>query len=157
MNKYSEGKIYKLIDNTNGDVYIGSTCNSLRHRLNKHICHIAEFYANKKKYYCRAACIIMNGDYNIELIKHYPCNNKHELELEETKYIKNTDCINITGNVIVNKEKMLAKNKQYYQKNKEDRATKYNCECGGKYTKGHQKAHLKSLKHFEYVGELLAQ
>jgi hypothetical protein len=124
MNKYSEGKIYKIIDNTNGDIYIGSTCNTLRHRLNKHICHIAEFYTNKKKYYCRAACIIMNGDYNIELIKHYPCNNKRELELEETKYIKNTDCINSSGNGLsskeyreLNRDKIKEKKRIYHIKN----------------------------------------
>jgi hypothetical protein len=142
MNKYSKGKIYKIIDNTNGDIYIGSTCDSLKRRLQKHVAHIIEFYNNKKKYYYRSACIIMNGDYNIELIKDYSCNNKRELELEELNYIKNTICINLCGNALSSKEY---------------KATKYNCECGGKYTKGHQKDHLRSLKHFEYVGELLAQ
>ena len=34
--KYLNGKIYKLIDNTNNNVYIGSTCNSLKDRLKGH-------------------------------------------------------------------------------------------------------------------------
>ena len=29
MNRYSEGKIYKIVDNTNGNVYYGSTARTL--------------------------------------------------------------------------------------------------------------------------------
>ena len=29
MDKYQRGKIYKIIDNTNGDIYIGSTIQSI--------------------------------------------------------------------------------------------------------------------------------
>jgi hypothetical protein len=37
MDRYKNGKIYKIVDNTNGNVYIGSTCEpTLAHRLTKH-------------------------------------------------------------------------------------------------------------------------
>ena len=36
MSKYQNGKIYKIVDNTNDNVYIGSTINSLNVRLSKH-------------------------------------------------------------------------------------------------------------------------
>ncbi len=29
-NKYENGKIYKIVDNTNGDIYIGSTIQTLK-------------------------------------------------------------------------------------------------------------------------------
>jgi hypothetical protein len=35
-NKYSNGKIYKIVDNTSDKVYIGSTCKSLKQRLTAH-------------------------------------------------------------------------------------------------------------------------
>jgi Uri superfamily endonuclease len=37
MNKYNNGKIYKIIDNTNGNVYYGSTVQTLGERLSRHI------------------------------------------------------------------------------------------------------------------------
>ncbi len=37
MPDYSKGKIYQIVDNTNGDVYIGSTTKSLKQRLAGHV------------------------------------------------------------------------------------------------------------------------
>ena len=34
--KLNKAKIYKIIDNTNQNVYIGSTCGSLKDRLSRH-------------------------------------------------------------------------------------------------------------------------
>ena len=34
--KLNKAKIYKIIDNTNQNVYIGSTCKTLKERLTKH-------------------------------------------------------------------------------------------------------------------------
>ena len=36
MTDYSKGKIYKIIDNTNGKIYIGSTVQTLQGRLLGH-------------------------------------------------------------------------------------------------------------------------
>ena len=72
-------KIYKLIDNTNGDIYIGMTTN-LRRRLSQH----------KNKYNdCLSRKIIANGDYRIELIE------ETDDKTRERYWIENTECINI--------------------------------------------------------------
>tara|TARA_R110002012_G_C11471024_1_gene593961 strand:+ start:142 stop:729 length:588 start_codon:yes stop_codon:yes gene_type:complete len=108
--KYDNGKIYKLIDNTNGNIYIGSTIQPLYKRKSQH-----KVQGNNK---CRSKFIIDNGDYDIILIEKYPCESKEELEARERYYIKSIDCINknIPGRSSVewyqdNKERILEKSK----------------------------------------------
>ena len=117
MNKYSRGKIYKIVDNTNDNIYIGSTVEKyLTNRLSKH-------KYNKK---CRSILIIKNGDYDIKLIENYPCESKEELESREAYYIRNTTCVNkqIPGRTQkeyqkTNKEKISEYQKEYKENNKE--------------------------------------
>ena len=59
MVNYQDGKIYKIVDNTNNNVYIGSTCEpTLARRLAKHVGHY-KFWKNGKTksqiglYYCK--------------------------------------------------------------------------------------------------------
>jgi hypothetical protein len=85
MNKYNNGKIYKIVDNTNGDVYYGSTVKTLQERLSRHISSLN----------CSSRKIIKNNDYNIILIENYPCESEEELKLRERYYIENNECINI--------------------------------------------------------------
>lgn len=82
---YSNGKIYKITDNTNGNIYIGSTIKTLKERLNRH-----KYCLN-----CSSREIIKNGDYDIILIENYPCESNLELETRERYFIENNDCINI--------------------------------------------------------------
>jgi DNA-directed RNA polymerase subunit RPC12/RpoP len=72
MNKYINGKIYKIIDNTNGNIYIGSTIKTLKRKIRM----------SYKCMDCISKEIIKNGDYKIELIEVYPCNNDEELRKE---------------------------------------------------------------------------
>ena len=72
-------KIYKLIDNTNEDIYIGMTTN-LRRRLSQH---------KNKDNDCLSRKIIANGDYRIELIE------ETDDKTRERYWIENTECINI--------------------------------------------------------------
>lgn len=81
--RYQEGKIYKLVCNITNEIYYGSTINILNYRLTLH-----------KQQNCMSKQIIDRGDYEMILIKNYPCNSKWELEEEEAKYIKNNTCIN---------------------------------------------------------------
>ena len=85
MNKYERGKIYKIVDNTNTNIYIGSTTQTLKERLSKH----------KNNLNCRSREIINNGDYDIVLIENYPCESKKELETRERYFIESMDCINL--------------------------------------------------------------
>lgn len=108
MKDYSKGKIYKIIDESNGDVYIGSTIQSLEERFLRH--KIFKEY-NKEKCNCK-----------IFLIEDYPCNSKRELEMREQYFIDNTDCINKTSSyreINFHKEQARIRASKYYEKNKE--------------------------------------
>ena len=75
-------KIYKIIDNTNGNVYIGKTKKRLCDRMAGHR------YDYRNNGYCSSREIIKNGDYKIELIE------ETEDESRERYWIENTECIN---------------------------------------------------------------
>ena len=110
-------KIYKIVDNTNGNIYIGKTDQTLKVRLNEHKSH--------KK--CSSKEIIKNGDYKIELIE------ETEDETRERYWILNTECVNkqIPGRTKKewnkdNKDKMIAYRKKYYKnKNNRDKFSLY--------------------------------
>ena len=68
MNKYNNSKIYKIIDNTNGSVYIGSTTQSINKRLSEHISNYKR-YLNGKYHYNSSFEIIKNGNCKIELLE----------------------------------------------------------------------------------------
>jgi len=115
-NKYDNGKIYKIVDFTNGNIYLGSTVQTLTVRLGQHKC-------DKR---CSSCDIIKNGDYDIILIENYPCQSKEELEARERYYIENTTCVNVTIPGRTQKERYkdqreyrLEKQKQYTENNKE--------------------------------------
>ena len=76
-------KIYRIVDNTNGNVYIGKTKQKLYQRLNN---HKQDF---KRGSYCMSRKIIKNGDYKIELIE------ETDDETRERYWIENTECINV--------------------------------------------------------------
>ena len=129
-NKYQQGKIYKIVCNITNEVYYGSTINTLKRRLQNHTA--------KTKRPCMSKQILDRGDYKIELIKDYPCNNEEELRWEERRIIDNNICINKFLPIITeeekiekksiasknwynkNKEEILEKHKQYYKDNKEE-------------------------------------
>lgn len=94
MPDYKNGKIYKLIDNTNGNVYIGSTTQTISRRLDGHRGHYKDYLKGKSRC-CKSFTIIKNNDYKIELICDYPCDNINELHIKEQEFINKCDCINI--------------------------------------------------------------
>ena len=64
MPDYSKSKIYKIICNITGLVYIGSTCQTLTQRLQDHLrCY--RRVLNKKCHYVSSFKIIENGNYDI--------------------------------------------------------------------------------------------
>ena len=85
--KYDNGKIYKIVDNTNEyPPYFGSTIQPLYKRKSQHKA------VNNNK--CMSKLIIASGDYDIILVENYPCKSKEELLMRERHYIDNYDCIN---------------------------------------------------------------
>jgi len=116
MVKYENGKIYKIIDNTNGDIYVGSTCNKLSRRITNHrASYNCYLNPNIKQGYMRSFDILKNNDYKIILIEEYPCENKEQLLLREQYWIDKLDCINY-NNPIHNQKKY---NREYRKKNRE--------------------------------------
>ena len=91
-------KIYKIVDNTNGNIYIGITTETLKKRLGRHKCTTD----------CKSREIIKNGNYKIELIE------QTDDKSRERYWIETTECINkkIPGRTY----------KEYYEENKEKKA-----------------------------------
>ena len=105
MVKYENGKIYKIIDNTTDNIYIGSTCEKLCRRLQKHkSSYNCYLNPNVKQGYMRSFDILKNNDYKIILIEDYPCENKEQLLSREQYYIDTLNCINHNNQIHNNKE-----------------------------------------------------
>jgi vacuolar-type H+-ATPase subunit H len=122
MIDYSKGKIYKLICNTTGLIYIGSTCKDrLCERLSKHKSHYKEYLKNGKSY-ITSFKILENNNYVIDLIEMCPCNTKDELNKRERYYIEMFNCVNKiipTRSIREYREQNKEKLKEYREKNKD--------------------------------------
>jgi hypothetical protein len=115
MNKYENGKIYRLVCNNTGLNYYGSTTQKLPQRLYEHKRSYKK-YINKN---LTANKIIEGGNFNIILVEEYSCQNRQQLEAKERYYIENNEC--------VNKNIPTQNDKEYYLKNK-DKINQYNNE-----------------------------
>ena len=112
MVNYENSKIYKIVDNTNGSIYIGSTTEStLARRLSLHKAHYNQYIKGNRNF-ITSFNIIKNGNYDIILLeKCIDIKSKDELHARERYFIENNDCVNkfIPGR----------SNKEYYETNKE--------------------------------------
>mgnify|MGYP003648893083 CR=1 FL=1 len=128
MVNYDNGKIYKLVNNVDDEIYVGSTCNQLYKRKGGH-------KSKSKKYVERQVYKHLNiiGWDNVEiiLIEAFECKNKMELTKRERHWIDTLkSSLNkcIPGRTkqeynIDNKEKISIQKKQYQQDNKESIST----------------------------------
>ena len=110
MVNYQDGKIYKIVDNTNGNVYIGSTCKKLSSRLADHRADYKK-YLNGNSHFVSSFKILENNDFDIILIEKWPCDDKEELHKQERFYIETFEC--------VNKNIPTRTSKEYYKDNKQ--------------------------------------
>ena len=106
----SIGYVYKIYDNTNGNVYYGSTKQALSKRMAVHKSHYKLWCAGKRNN-VTAFDIIKNGDYDISLVEEGNFKDKIELHRRERFYIEN--------NVCVNKYIPTRTNQEYRKDNKE--------------------------------------
>jgi hypothetical protein len=173
MVNYTQAKVYKIIDNTNGNIYIGSTCEpTLARRLAKHIGNFKQ-YLKGKYHFVTSFEIFKNDDYDIILIENVKCDSKDQLTGRERYYIESLECINkvIPGRTDKeykqdnkekirqyyddNKKKILEHQQQYRDNNKEkikhQKKTKHICNCGASYTTAHKARHMKTSKHQKYI------
>ena len=91
---YSQGKIYKIVCNKTGLVYIGSTYRSLEERLKEHISSCKKFLDKKTNTLISSIYVIYYNNYSMELIEYFPCLNRKQLEEREFYYISNSECVN---------------------------------------------------------------
>ena len=113
MNKYQEGKIYKI--NGGDKVYVGSTTQTLNERFSKHKSNYSQF--QKEKY---GKCMVFDifeevgvKECSIVLVEDFSCSSKRELEERERYWIQTLDC--------VNKYIPTRTERQYYQDNRDAR------------------------------------
>ena len=120
-NKYQNGKIYKVVDVGYNKCYVGSTYNSLCHRMSQH--------RDSFKIYKRGKCAKVSlyemfdefGAENckIELIELFPCSSRDELNKQEGQHIRNNNCVNkvLVGRTM--KEYDVEHKEEYFRKTTE--------------------------------------
>jgi len=87
---YNNGKIYVIRNHCNDMVYIGSTTQSLSKRFSKH-----KWDCNRRTSpLYNAMNELYFGNFYIELVEEYPCDNKEQLCAKEGYYIRQFDSYN---------------------------------------------------------------
>ena len=82
MNKYKNGKIYKIVSQNTDMIYIGSTISlKLKTRMKLHK------YAFKTDRKIESRVMFLWDDAEIKLIENYPCESKTELTKREQYYM----------------------------------------------------------------------
>ena len=114
MNRYENGKIYRITDNAYTKFYSGSACERLSQRMTRH--------RGKYTTYLKGGCTkttsfeLFNefgiGNCKIEVVEIYPSSSKEELRSRDGYYIKNRPCIN---KVVAGRKET---SKEYYERNK---------------------------------------
>jgi len=139
--RYKNGKIYEITSNNTDMVYVGSCYTPLNRRLTIH----------KSKKNCSSKYIIECGDYNINLIEEYSCNNNTELRIREQywidKYKREDKNIINEINAYLSKEQRLESKKDYREKNRE-KISEYNKEYGKKYREKNKERKRESDKKY---------
>jgi hypothetical protein len=162
---YSKGKIYKIVDNTTDNIYVGSTCqDTLAMRLAGHVRTYKSYLAGVTNRYVSSIEIIKNNNYNIVLLENYPCNNKDELLARERYYIELLNSINKikVPKYIDTEEKRNVKNEgnlksyyKYHTNNLTRRKQPIICECGREIRPDHKARHLKTNIHKINLSEVI--
>jgi len=138
MPNYQNGKIYKIINDIDDKIYIGSTTLLLCQRLAGHHQHCS---TSAKQFF--------NVNHKIILLENYACNSKEELESRERYYIE------LNKDICVNKMIPTRTKKEYYQDNKElinkQQREKIECVCGSSYTRSNKNKHIISKKHLAFI------
>ena len=110
MNKYKHSKIYKIVNDVDDMVYVGSTTLELYERWGWHLCDI-----NKKRKLGQHILNIGFEHFKIVLICNYPCNTLRELlwkEMEEANKIEEKNRLN-TNRPLVSQSNTTGKERQH--------------------------------------------
>tara|TARA_R110001606_G_C15050873_1_gene613515 strand:- start:27 stop:587 length:561 start_codon:yes stop_codon:yes gene_type:complete len=120
MVNYELGKIYKIIDNTTGNIYIGSTAEpTLARRLSGHRCKYKSWKNGKLVSNLKSFDILKNDDFKIILIEEWPCDSREQLLSREQHWMDSMECVNHQNAKGHDKIKTVISNKKYYATNTE--------------------------------------
>lgn len=85
MVNYKNGKLYKLTNSVNDDIYIGSTAETtLARRMTNH----RKDAKTRKSYLYQQMRLIGIENFKIVLLEDYPCENKDQLRAKEDEWIQ---------------------------------------------------------------------
>ena len=165
MNRYENGKMYKIVDAGYTKCYIGSTTETLSQRMARHRLRYTQYIHGSEGGELRSVNALFDefgmDNCKIELIELYPTNSKIELQQREGCYIKNTCCVNkrIAGRTLVEdrqtfKEVLNAReNSDTNKRKKKSSKNKKPCQCpcGSVVRKHDIRRHEKSNKHQNWL------
>jgi len=146
VNKYQNGKIYKLVHDDKV-IYVGSTISKLNKRF---VEHKGKSKRNPDRKIYKFISNVGWNNVNIELIENFNCNNKKELELRERYYIELLKP-DLNHNIPTRTTKEY--HEEYYQNNKQTLTERFLCDCGQQYTKTHKARHEKTKIHQNYINQ----
>ena len=154
MADYTKGKIYRLVCNTTGQQYIGSTTQSLSQRLGGHKKDYKCFLTGKKTNQVSSFSILSENNCEMILIEDFPCENKNLLERRERYFIETMKCVNKVKPART-KEELKEYDQKYRQKNQEkikEQVQKYNQEHKEEikeYIQKYQQEHKEKIKEYQ--------
>ena len=145
------GKIYRLLDNTNGSFYIGSTIQDLKTRLKG---HETSARASADGYGLSSKQIIQNGDYDIQLLEKCECETRKDLLQKEQHYMvlyprcvnKNRACLSPEVKRDIEKQRYLQNKPAILEKKKIYDMKYIQCKCGSGFSMSHRARHLRTEK-----------
>ena len=173
---FQNGKIYKITNNINSEVYVGSTCDILRKRFNNHTRQITQESKKNRPLY-KMMNELGTDVFRIDLIENYPSDDKQALRQREGYWIRQMGTLNkvIAGRTAKEANQEYAKTekriqyeqseerkaskiksaKENYEKNKDEinvyRREKILCECGFLSCRGSLTKHKKTKKHLDFL------
>ncbi len=161
--EFSKAKIYKITNDYNDDIYVGSTCDELTKRFSKHKADSRNPNKNNRPLY-RLVNEIGFERFRIELIEDYPCQDKYQLRQREGHFIRLLGTLNvcIAGRTVnewyidfyaQNKEKLIEQQKEYRKNNNSKISEKIECSCGCRVRRDNISNHKKTKKHIELMKE----
>lgn len=173
MNKYQNGKIYKIVNDVNDECYVGSTTRLLCQRMTNHISDMKKENKKNSKLYKCMTCIGIDH-FSIILLEHFSCESSLELRKRENQYITALKPTLNNNKAYATKEerKQMVRDlsSRYYKEHKEECQTKYKkyydtkakfekakptvCECGKTVRKSNISFHLKSKYHRNFVNSI---
>ena len=154
MRDYSEGKIYKILNTIDDEIYVGSTMEKLSTRMKQH--RSCTKHGSNYKIYQHMRDIGVDKFY-IKLIENCPCSSIEELLRKEGEWIRKIGTLNkiISGRSEAeywkeNKDKRSDKIRTYRNKHNDYLLETLTCRfCGNTYCRKQISRHEKSMRCIE--------